>query len=209
MIIFVTMSIRRDIPQISALRKRVEKRYGKKLAVHADFLDLSAEIEMMLRLHISESTLERVWGYSTRGYDTVSLHTLDVLSQYAEGCCWEDFCQQIRMESGCESELFNVEHISTRELTVGDCIQIGWLPDRLCEVRYLGDNSFVAERCENSKLKVGDTFSCLQFVLGQPLAMTDLCRDNCPIGPTYVVGQKNGLTTLMRSVVAFIPSEAT
>lgn len=135
MIIFVTMSIQRHIPQISALRKRVEKRYGKKLAVHADFLDLSAEIEMMLRLHISESTLERVWGYSTRGYDTVSLHTLDVLSQYAEGCCWEDFCQQIRMESGCESELFNVEHISTSELTVGDCIQIGWLPDRLCEVR--------------------------------------------------------------------------
>ena len=59
------MSIRRHIPQISALRKRVEKRYGKKLAVHADFLDLAAEIGMMLRLHISESTLERVWGYST------------------------------------------------------------------------------------------------------------------------------------------------
>ena len=198
MIIFVSMNINRQIPQIVELQKRVEKRYGKKLAVHADFMDMAAEIGMMLRLHISESTLERVWGYSTRGYDTVSLHTLDVLSQYAEGCNWNNFCQMLRMESGCESELFNVEHISASELSVGDRLLIGWLPDRLCEVRYLGDNRFVAERCENSKLKVGDTFSCLQFVLGQPLAMTDLCRDNCPVGPTYVVGQKNGLTTLMR-----------
>lgn len=199
MIIFVSMNINRQIPQIVELQKRVEKRYGKKLAVHADFMDMAAEIGMMLRLHISESTLERVWGYSTRGYNTVSLHTLDVLSQYAEGCNWDNFCQMLRMESGCESELFNVEHISASELSVGDRLLIGWLPDRLCEVRYLGDNRFVAERCKNSKLKVGDTFSCLQFVLGLPLAMTDLCRDNCPVGPTYVVGQKNGLTTLMRN----------
>lgn len=198
MIIFVSMNINRQIPQIVELQKRVVRRYGKKLAVHADFMDLAAEIGMMLRLHISESTLERVWGYSTRGYDTVSLHTLDVLSQYAVGCNWENFCQMLRMESGCESELFNVEHISANELSVGDRIRIGWLPDRLCEVRYLGDNRFVAEHCENSKLQVGDTFSCLQFVLGQPLAMNDLCRNCTLLGHAYIVGQKNGLTTLMR-----------
>ncbi len=79
------MSIRSDIPQIAALRQRVEERFEKRLAVHADFLALVAVIEMEQRQHISESTLERVWGYSTRGYKTVSLRTLDVLAKYATG----------------------------------------------------------------------------------------------------------------------------
>lgn len=190
------MSIRRDIPQIIALREQVESRFGKKLSVHADFLALVAVIEMEQRQHISESTLERVWGYSTRRYDTISLHTLDVLSQYAAGCCWEEFCKQLHSESGCESELFDVEHISSNELSVGDRLQIGWLPDRLCQVRYLGDNRFIAEECYNSKMQAGDTFSCLQFSLGHPLALDDLYRDNSRLGGPYIVGQKNGLTTL-------------
>lgn len=196
MIIFVTMSIQRDIPQIIALREQVESRFGKKLSVHADFLALVAVIEMEQRQHISESTLERVWGYSTRGYDTISLHTLDVLSQYAAGCCWEDFCQKLHTESGCESELFDVEHISSSDLAIGDRLLIGWLPDRLCQVRYLGDNRFIAEECYNSKMQAGDTFSCLQFSLGRPLVLDDLYRDNSRLGSPYVVGQKNGLTTL-------------
>ena len=190
------MSIRRDIPQISALRSRVESRFGKKLVVHADFLALVAVIEMEQRKHISESTLERVWGYSTRGYNTVSLHTLNILSQYAEGCDWEDFCKRLHAEMGDESELFNVEHISSSDLAVGARLLIGWLPNRLCEIRYLGNNRFVAEVCHNSKLQVGDTFSCLQFSLGNGLVLTNLTRENLDTPRTYVAGQQNGLTTL-------------
>ena len=192
------MNIQREIPQIIALRERVESRFGKKLSVHTDFLALVAVIEMEQRQHISESTLERVWGYSTRGYDTISLHTLDVLAQYAAGCYWDDFCRLLHTEDACESEFFDIELLSSSDLSVGDRLLIGWLPDRLCEVRYLGDNRFVAEHCENSKMREGDTFSCLHFALGKPLAINDLCHDNSPICTTYVVGQKNGLTTLKR-----------
>ena len=192
------MSIPRDIPQIVALRERVEARFGKKLAVHADFLSLVAEIELEQRQHISESTLERVWGYSTRGYNTVSLRTLDVLARYAEEHSWEDFCERLKMDEGSESELFDEECILTSDLAVGDCLQIGWLPDRLCEVRYLGANRFVAERCENSKMQVGDTFSCLQFTLGRELSINDFCALNNVSAKTYVVGRQNGLTLLRR-----------
>ena len=194
------MSIRRDTPQITALRERVESPFGKKLSVHADFLALVAVIEMEQRQHISESTLERVWGYSTRGYDTISLHTLDVLAQYAAGCYWEDFCRLLHAESGSESELFNVEHISSNDLSVGDRLQIGWLPDRLCVVRYLGENRFVAEECKNSKMQKGDTFSCLQFSLGKEVVLADLHPAGTPENrlKMYSVGSKNGLTTLRR-----------
>lgn len=194
----ITMAVKSNIPQISILRKRVEERFGKPLTVHADFLALVAVIEMEQRQHISESTLERVWGYSTRGYNTISLHTLDVLSQYAEGCYWEDFCCKLHDEFGCESDFFNTEHISTKDLTIGSRLLIGWPPDRLCEVRYLGDNRFVAERCENSKMQVGDTFSCLQFTLGKESVLTDLHQAGTPrnLLKSYCIGNKNGLTTL-------------
>lgn len=194
----ITMAVKSNIPQISILRKRVEERFGKPLTVHADFLALVTVIETEQRQHISESTLERVWGYSTRGYNTISFHTLDVLSQYAEGCYWKDFCCKLHDEFGCESDFFSTEHISTKDLTIGSRLLIGWPPDRLCEVRYLGDNRFVAERCENSKMQVGDTFSCLQFTLGKESVLTDMHQFGTPknLLKRYCIGSKNGLTTL-------------
>lgn len=195
------MSIKRDIPQITALRHRVEERFGKTLAVHSDFLALVAEIEMVQRQHISESTLERIWGYSTRGYETVSLRSLDVLAHYALGEDWNKFCQRLQTEAGDESELFNVERITTADLREGDRLIIGWLPNRLCEVRYLGQNRFVAERCENSKMGAGDTFSCLEFTLGKELVMCDFGKPSLMEGASsmsYIVGRKNGLTTLRK-----------
>ena len=192
------MSINSNIPQIAELRSRVEDRFGKRLSVHSDFVSLVAVIEMELRQHISESTLERVWGYSTRGYDTVSLRTLDVLSRYANGCDWRSFCELLAQEGVCESEFFDDEIINSSELEIGDRLRIGWFPDRLCELSYLGENCFVAEMCENSKLQVGDTFSCSQFVLGKPLIMSDLRQGNSARSQTYVVGRKNGLTILKK-----------
>lgn len=195
------MSIKRDIPQISALREQVEQRFGSRLSVHADFVAIVTTIEMELRTHISETTLERVWGYSTRGYDNISLHTLDVLSRYARGCDWVTFCQTLQCEAKCESNFFNLKHISTSELRTGDRIRIGWLPDRLCDIRYLGDNRFVALRCENSKMQPGDQFSVLQFTLGCELQLSSFKPCNATdndIEQTYIVGQLHGLTTLCR-----------
>ena len=188
------MAIKSNTPQISALRRRVEERFGKPLVVHSDFLALVAIIEMEQRQHISESTLERVWGYSTRGYDTVSLRTLDVLSMYGAGCLWTKFCEELEEE--CESTLFNIESVVAAKLSVGNRLRIGWLPNRLCEVRYLGNNRFIAERCENSKMRKGDTFSCLQFSLGKEAVLSDFRQAGTTLNQSYVIGQKNGLTVL-------------
>lgn len=194
----ITMAIKSNIPQIVALRKSVEERFGKPLMVHADFVELVSQIEILLRQHISESTLERVWGYSTRGYDTVSLRTLDVLALYAERCNWQSFCTNIVRNNECESEMFDTEVIISCDLAVGDRLRIGWFPNRICEVRYLGNNSFVAEHCENSKMQPGDTFTCPQFTLGKELTMTNLHQAGTPENrlKMYSVGSKNGLTTL-------------
>ncbi len=192
------MNIRSDIPQISALRSSVEERFGRSLSTHSDFVALVAVIENELHQHISESTLERVWNYSTRGYATVSLHTLNLLASYSEGCNWREFCKHLSDNSKCESALFDIESISTSDLEVGSRIRIGWLPDRVCVVRYMGNNRFIAEETLNATMQPGDSFSLLQFSLGKELTMVDFRRlgEENKMGRSYVVGMKNGITTL-------------
>ena len=191
------MTIKSDIPQICALRERIEKKLGKTLNTHSDFVELTSLIELELRQHISESTLERVWNYSTRGYDGVSLRTLNVLCNFAMDCNWNAFCEILMKENKIDSKLFNLETISTKDLKAGDKIRIGWLPNRLCTVRYLGDNRFIAEQCENSTMKEGDIFSCIQFILGKELVMSDFCQASSSTGNnTYIVGRDHGITTL-------------
>lgn len=192
------MSIEKNIPQIAALRCRVEERFGRTLDTHSDFLELMGEIEKSMREHISESTLERVWGYSTRGYKTVSLRTLNVLATYATGIGWKQFCEQLAKESSCESDIFCCKAIYSDELVVGDRLRITWMPDRVCVIRYEGNNRFVAELCENSKMRPGDTFCCTAFYLGHELCVYDLRRatDESNDGCNYVIGKQNGLTGL-------------
>ena len=190
------MSIQSNLPQIVALRQKVEARFGKPLSVHADFIALADQIEKKLHEHISESTLERVWGYSTRGYDSVSLRTLDVLSLYATDGFWVEFCEHLRQEAGTESELFDAEVINVSELSEGQELLIGWLPNRVCRIRYEGENSFTALECEHSKMQQGDTFTVQQFILGQELMMTNFRTQSSSDSLNYVVGQKNGLTVL-------------
>ena len=192
------MSIQANIPQIAALRREVEGKFGYPLHTHADFVLLTESIEDALHEHISPTTLERVWGYSTRHYDTVSRRTLDVLARYIGADGWDDYVGRLRSTVGRESEEFTNDILNVSSLAVGTRLLIGWQPDRLCEIRYLGNYRFVVERVENSALRVGDSFSCLQFQLGKELYMDCFQRAGDPSeeNARYAVGQCHGLTTL-------------
>ena len=190
------MSIRANIPEIAALRREVENRFGRPLHTHADFVSLTEAIETALHEHLSPTTLERVWGYSTRHYDTVSRRTLDVLARYVERESWDDYCSHLKQTAGTESDFFTEGILDASSLTVGTCLRLGWQPDRVCEVRYLGDYRFIVESVTNGSLRVGDTFSCLQFQRGKPLYMDCFEREGEPTGQSqrYAVGRENGLT---------------
>lgn len=189
------MNIKSDIPQIELLRQRVEKSIDFPLSTHGDFLRLSAGIEYTLREHMSESTLERLWGYSTRHYETVSMRTLNVLCRFIGFHGWDDFCESSG-RSPKESELFAGETINTSDLETGTRIRLSWPPDRTCIVRYLGNNRFIAEVTENSTMKTGDTFSCLQFQKGRELHLDSFRKAGSEEKYRYVVGIDTGLTGL-------------
>lgn len=190
------MGISSQQPQITALRKCVQERFGKALEVHNDFVLLAENIFMIIHAHISETTLERVWNYSTRGYSTVSLHTLNLLCKYCGKENWESFCREQNTNSG-DSGLFDEESVTSADLKTGDRLKIGWLPDRVCIVRYLGDNNFIAEECENSTMKLGDTFTCVQFILHQPVNLENFTNSS-GTHTRYSIGRKHGLTMLRK-----------
>ena len=195
------MSIQANIPQIAALRKEVEGKLGRQLLTHVHFVALSDAIETVLREHVSPTTLERVWGYSTRHYDTVSHRTLDVLARYAGRGSWEDFCQWLGQKEGGESDFFTEGIMAVSSMSEGTRLRLGWQPDRVCEVRYLGAGRFVVESVTNGSLRAGDTFSCLQFQVGKPLYMDCFQREGEASGENqrYAVGRENGLTLLERT----------
>lgn len=187
-------------PQIGMLRIKIEGSWGKIPKVHNDFMELADTIKTTLRKHISETTLERVWGYSNRGYKTVSLHTLDLLCEYAGLGSWEDFCRSLGEAGLKDSDMFEEDSIYSDELEEGDRLMIRWLPDRQCVVRYLGANRFIAEDCENSTIQPGDTFSCIGFRINRPAVMEKFiaANDNTGTPKQYIAGMNHGLSFLKK-----------
>lgn len=190
------MSISVNIPEITALRSRVEEAYGQPLQTHNGFLSLTDAVESALREHLSETTLERLWGYSTRGANAVSLRTLNVLSRYVGAASWKGFCEDLKASSPVESEEFTGESVVSTRLEPGCHLQLGWLPDRLVTVTYIGHNRFVVKESLNSGLKLGDSFECLQLQVGRPLYLDRFRRDGSTAEARYVAGECHGLTLI-------------
>ncbi|MBR4775497.1 MAG: hypothetical protein IK008_05320 [Bacteroidales bacterium] len=185
------MSIRANIPEIIVLKHRVEEVFGDSLQTHNAFISLADRIERALREHVSESTLERLWGYSTRGADAISVRTLDVLARYCGAANWKAFADDLS-----DSEEFPREGISADSLQPGDRLRLGWLPNRLVTIQLCKDGRFAVVTSLNSSLRHGDSFTCQWFQLGRPLYLDHFRRNGSIEEARYVAGETSGLTTL-------------
>lgn len=190
------MSIKTNIPQIAALKNEVERLIGHPLNTHNGFLELVGKIEDKQRDHISESTLERLWGYSTRRCDSVSEHTLNILCRYVGSLSWKDFCILLKRSSPRESEEFtSLSGIDVSSLKSGDKLCLRWMPDRKIEVEYQGEFRFKVLSSTNSSINAGDSFSCLQIEQGRELFLDKYSRKGeCGLS-SYVIGRDHGITS--------------
>ena len=188
------MSVAVNIPEVELLRQKVETSYGKPLETHNSFIALVDAIETTIKEHLSESTLERMWGYSTREADAISLRTLDVLSCYVGSTSWKGFCNDVKKASQIESEEFKGDSLVSSRLQAGDRLKLGWLPNRLITIQYLGRQRFVVLESLNSSLKPGDSFDCIQIQTGRPLYLDRFRRAGSDTETRYVAGERNGLT---------------
>lgn len=191
------MSVKRNSPETVTLRRMIEDRSGVRPQINEDFERIRESIFEATRELVSASTLQRVWGYSSRSVENISLNTMNILSRFVGAKDWLDFCESLRNHGGTESQMFDIEGVSSSDLQPGDRLVIGWQPDRLCTVRYLGGNRFITEEAVNAKLKKGDTFSCLHFELDEPLYLEDLrSADGSISGKRYGAALRYGLSVL-------------
>ena len=174
------------------LKNIVIRQLGRTLESPADFEYLSEQIQKKNGEYLSPTTLKRVFGHIS--YDgQLRPTTLSILARYAGYNGWQDYLDKQHVESGFVA----TQRISSRELSKGRKICLAWNPDRECLIEYLGEERFVVLHAKNCKLQIGDQFTTIQFILGQPLTATNVVSVREPLQQdTYIAGAKTGLTKI-------------
>ena len=105
----------------------------------------------------------------------------------AQRACWNN----------TRKDFIHTNAIHADECQNGDRVRIAWLPDRICVLNYMGDYRWRVEEAVNSKLHVGDTFSCRVMAQGEVLNVDHVVTANGTF-EGYYIGRKNGLTLVER-----------
>ncbi len=184
----------KHIPELTYLMSEVERKYGRRISTSTDFESLSVFIEHQTGELLSSSTLKRLWGYVSLN-PTPRISTLDVMSRFVGHKNFKAFCTSLTKSNIFSSTFFTSRYMSVSELKKNAKVIIGWNPDRVVEMRYLGNFMFEVENSINSKLKVGDRFEQTDIILGYPLFISRILR-NGEYTPVYVAGQQGGITML-------------
>ena len=185
-----------NTPEVQELLHKVEEQY-KTLNITSKGLDeLADAVEDKTGEHISPSTLKRLWGYVGDKHETRK-GTLDILARYLGFANFECFTQDLKKAPQYNSYFFSTNQIRSEELHEGDRVEIGWAPNRIILIEYLGNESFKVVSNENSKLELGDTFSVKNFMLGFPLYIPAITRGDT-LTPPYLAGRNGGLTLLQK-----------
>ena len=94
------------------------------------------------------------------------------------------------------SSYFSTKIIHSSDLNIGQRLKIGWAPDRIIVIEYMGDKAFqVIESC-NSQLRPGDCFEMISFMKNYPLLISSgIERDGEHTSP-YVGGLQGGVNLL-------------
>ncbi|MCQ2200264.1 MAG: hypothetical protein MJZ19_11190 [Paludibacteraceae bacterium] len=185
------IQVKRDAYETEILKKRVEEKFGTVMHTPSNFDKLSATILLETKKYLSPTTLKRLWGYID-GAEIIRYSTLDILSLYLGYKNWDDFLNNLEND-GCSTskEYFNAT-IESKDLRIGDVIQLTWWPNRTVEVEYNGDNNFEVISSVNSKLCVTDTFKCAFFVNGESLLL-DYYIHNGMTPTKYLCGKEGGI----------------
>ena len=186
--------IQKNMPELAYLLTEVEKKYGRRIATTTDFESLSVVIEHQIGELISSSTLKRLWGYVSLN-PTPRVATLDVLSRFVGHRDFKAFCNYLKDAQIYSSNFFTSRCQTVAELKPDTTVHIGWAPNRLVKMRYMGNYQFEVISSENSQLMAGDRFELSEIIVGYPLYISRILR-NGAYTPSYVAGQIDGINLL-------------
>ena len=177
---------------MNQLCKEIETALHRQMKTPKDFDFLKERIYARLHILVSSTTLKRLWGYLDEDV-TPRENTLDILAQYLGYRDWNEYQQKAQQSKDPQSSPVMNRKLSVKEdLAIGNCIRLTWLPERVCDIEYLGDLTFKVIASENTRLRTGDTFECSLIVEGEPLYLDNLIQGNRP-PIAYVCGKKSGV----------------
>ncbi|MCM1066290.1 MAG: hypothetical protein NC418_01795 [Muribaculaceae bacterium] len=179
---------------IECLKHDVEQKFGRTCKSPADFKLLVLHIQRLTGDIISDSTLRRVWGYS-KTQSTSRLSTLTTLARTLGFIDWDAYVVNLIRDSRSESDFISKGAINCSDLLPGDVLVVRWNPDRLVELRCLGEGRYEVVSQQNSKLCPGDIFRTLFIKTGAPMVCSDLVREGALLG-NYIAGSTSGVTEL-------------
>lgn len=177
-----------------ALLAQLEIVCKREMKTPRDFDWLSSEIRLKRGESLSPNTLKRLWGYLPTNVKPRE-YTLDCLSRFIGYRDYAHFIDQSRNlaseESSSEAVVGKKLNVS-QDLAVRDRVLLTWSPGRMCTVRHLGNDLFVVEKSERTRLQAGNTFKCGLIIEGEPLYIDDLVQEGrTPVA--YVCGKVNGI----------------
>lgn len=181
-------------PEIEELKSLAECKYGKMLSTTTDFEVFSLHLSKLLNQTVSPSTLKRMWGYVSDSHKP-RMFTLDVLSQYLGHRNYTDFIIWLKKSHRYNSSFFNADQLISCTIIPGTVVEIGWSPNRLVRLTYLGDSTYEVIESENSKMCPGDRFVTGCFIKKQPLLLPYLERKDGRT-PPFIAGRNGGLTII-------------
>ena len=176
--------------ELAFLRQAVERKAARRLATTADLVHLSEEMDD----RVSPSTLKRVWGFVGMRVEP-RRSTLDALARYAGFRDYRAFLEDLQTTKMASSGYFNATRLDAAALQKGDTVQIGWRPDRVVSLCYLGDRRFRVTASEHSKLQPGDEFEAASIVKGFPLILPSILRDGQET-ESYIAGRDGGIVLI-------------
>ena len=148
----------------------LQQKARRELRLSSDCEYLALDIETVTGEHIGVNTLKRLLGFIDDEREPRP-STLDIIARYL------DFEDEIR----------------TIDLPLGQRIKISYLPDRLIELEYCGDEQFVVRESRNSKLQEGDELKITHIVKGYPLLVSQVWRGEADLG-AFTAGKAQGIS---------------
>ena len=181
-------------PEIEELKSQLEQDFGKTLCTTTDFEVFSMHIQKKTKANVSPSTLKRMWGYVNDSHKP-RMDTLDRLAMCLGHKNYASFVRWLKTSTRYNSSFFAAEQLTSNDIGTGSTVEIGWAPNRLVTLRYLGNSQYEVTGSANSKMRKGDRFTTGCFIKGQPLYLPYIERNEERTAP-FVAGRNGGLTII-------------
>lgn len=175
------------------VRMMIMERFNSALQYPQQCEALAMAIKEATGHTLGTTTLKRMLGF-VNGPANPRPSSLDIIARYL-GYPDYDIMAKDLGENTDISDFREVESIDSADLEVGEQIQITYDPNRLLLLSYLGDNKYVVNESQGSKLLKGDKLIIAGFYVGFELLVSDAERQGRHLG-AYQEAKQGGLTSV-------------